>query len=605
MTAPPPRGTLAPGVEIDGFVIEAVAGRGGMGVVYRARQRSPDRVVALKVIAADLADEATFRARFRREWHIAAQIEHPNVIPVYAVGEAAGVLYIAMRFVSGTDLRTLLAEQGRIDPTRAAAIADTVAQALDAAHAHGLVHRDVKPANILLSQVRGRDHIYLADFGLSRHIEGSSAGLTGTGTFLGTIDYVAPEQARGEPVDARTDVYSLGCVLFQALTGTVPFPLDNDLAKLYAHDRTPPPSALQRASDLPAVFETVLARAMAKSPEERYLSAGDLGRAAVAAAAGQSLSRSEHSVAAGAAAPLDARAVPAARGESAPPGSTVPSVPPEQAANTALAVPSSPTVRAADEGTADGTAPAVPSSPTVRAPREAAEPPEANARGAPAAAKHRSRRAPGPRSVAAVVGVVALAAGGVVALVAGGDEEPGAGVSRRSAVIPASNLMSNPSFESGTSGWDSFRSEIARVPATDAPDGGHVARVTLAGSSGEYAIDDDPDTVGASVRGRSYAAVAWVRATPSTEGEPVCIAIRERQAESDESEGFAAASVTATAAEYRPVRVRHIADGDGNRVDVHLFRGARDTGEGDAFLVDAITMTEDDADSAQSPPCPD
>lgn len=584
MTAPPPRGTLAPGAEIDGFVIEAVAGRGGMGVVYRARQRSPDRVVALKVIAADLADEAAFRARFRREWHIAAQIEHPNVIPVYAVGEAAGVLYIAMRFVSGTDLRTLLAEQGHIDPTRAAAIADTVGQALDAAHAHGLVHRDVKPANILLSQVGGRDHVYLADFGLSRHIEGSSAGLTGTGTFLGTIDYVAPEQARGQPVDARTDVYSLGCVLFQALTGTVPFPLDNDLAKLYAHDRTPPPSALQRASDLPVAFETVLARAMAKSPEERYLSAGDLGRAAVAAASGQSLSRSEHSVAAGAAAPLDARAVPAACGESAPPGSTVPSAPPEQAANTA---------------------PAVPSSPTVRAPREAVQPPEANARGAPAAAKHRSRRTPGPRSVAAVAGVVALAAGGVVALVAGGDEEPGASGPGRSAVIPASNLTSNPSFESETWGWDSFRSEIARVPATDAPDGGHVARVTLAGSSGEYAIDDDPDTVGASVQGRSYTAVAWVRATPSTDGEPVCIAIRERQAESDESEGFAAASVTATATEYRPVRVRHIANGDGNRVDVHLFGGPRDTSEGDAFLVDAIMMTEDDADSAQSPPCPD
>ncbi|MEA2271689.1 MAG: hypothetical protein QOI98_397, partial [Solirubrobacteraceae bacterium] len=305
-------------MELDGFVIESVAGRGGMGVVYRARQKQPDRVVALKVIAVDLAQDDAFRTRFQRESSIAAQIEHPNVIPVYAVGEAGGVLYIAMRFVEGTDLRQLLAQEGRLEPARAAAIVDAVAQALDAAHAHGLVHRDVKPANILISTAGERDHVYLSDFGLSRHIEGSG-GLTGTGAFLGTIDYVAPEQARGERVDARTDVYSLGCVLFQALTGTVPFPLDNDLAKLYAHDQQSPPSALERASDLPPAFETVLARAMAKAPDERYLSAGDLGRAAVAAASGALLSRAERSVAVEAAAPADASPVPAV---AAPEGST-------------------------------------------------------------------------------------------------------------------------------------------------------------------------------------------------------------------------------------------------------------------------------------------
>jgi hypothetical protein len=273
-------------VELDGFVIEAVAGRGGMGVVYRARQQRPDRIVALKVIAFELAQDPKFRARFRRESAIAAQIEHPNVIPVHAVGEAGGILYIAMRFVAGIDLRSLLANEGRLAPRRAAAIADQVAQALDAAHAHGLVHRDVKPANILIAPGAGREHVYLSDFGLSRHIEGSH-GLTGTGAFLGTIDYVAPEQARGDRVDARTDVYSLGCVLFQALTGTVPYPMDNDLAKLYAHDSKPPPSALERLPDLPAALDPVLARAMAKAPEDRYQSAGDLGRAALAAAAGR------------------------------------------------------------------------------------------------------------------------------------------------------------------------------------------------------------------------------------------------------------------------------------------------------------------------------
>ncbi|MEA2169000.1 MAG: hypothetical protein QOF76_2300, partial [Solirubrobacteraceae bacterium] len=302
------RGTIGPGSELDGFVIEGVAGRGGMGVVYRARQRQPDRVVALKVISANLGTDPQFRARFQRESSIAAQIEHPNVIPVYAIGEADDILYIAMRFVDGTDMRSLIAGT-RLEPRRAATIIDQVAQALDAAHAHGLVHRDVKPANILISSAGGRDHVYLSDFGLSRHVDGSQE-LTTTGAFLGTIDYVAPEQARGERVDARTDTYSLGCVLFQALTGTVPYPLDNDLAKLYAHDAKPPPSALERTPDLPAPFEAVLKRAMAKNPEDRYLSAGDLGRAALAAAGGEALSRAERTVGVGAAAPGTANHVP-------------------------------------------------------------------------------------------------------------------------------------------------------------------------------------------------------------------------------------------------------------------------------------------------------
>ncbi|MHB8694507.1 MAG: serine/threonine-protein kinase [Solirubrobacteraceae bacterium] len=321
-------GSIGPGTVLDGFVIEAVAGRGGMGVVYRARQQRPDRVVALKVITAELAGDPAFRARFQRESSIAAQIEHPNVIPVYAVGDAAGVLYIAMRFVDGIDMRTLVAQEGRLEPGRAASIIDHVAQALDAAHSRGLVHRDIKPANILIATAGGREHVYLTDFGLARHLEGSQ-GLTGTGAFLGTIDFVAPEQARGERVDARTDVYALGCSLFQALTGTVPYPLDNDLAKLYAHGNQPPPSVLERAPDLPGAFDPVLARAMAKSMDQRYLSAGDFGRAAVAAASGAVLSRAERNVAVGAAAPLQADAVGApTRATPAPSDQTKPAAPP-------------------------------------------------------------------------------------------------------------------------------------------------------------------------------------------------------------------------------------------------------------------------------------
>jgi serine/threonine protein kinase len=275
-----------------------------MGVVYSARQRNPERKVALKVIAPELADDPKFADRFRRESAIAAQLEHPNVIPVYAAGEQDGTLYLAMRFVHGTDLGRVIAEEGRLEPIRAARILDQVAQALDAAHSQGLVHRDVKPANILIGSVGERDHVYLTDFGLTRPAESTTGvTVTRTGFFLGTIDYVAPEQARGERIDARADVYSLGCVLFQALTATLPFADRNDLAKLYAHATEPPPRVLDRAPDVPAAFDAVLARAMAKVPDDRYPSAGDLGRAALAAASGTSVSGAERSVAAGDAAP--------------------------------------------------------------------------------------------------------------------------------------------------------------------------------------------------------------------------------------------------------------------------------------------------------------
>jgi hypothetical protein len=295
-------GVLGPGMTVGEFVIESVAGRGGMGIVYRARQREPDRVVALKVIAPELAGDPSFEARFKSEGRIAARIEHPNVIPVFAVGEDRGTLYIAMRFVVGTDLRAVIEAEGRIEPGRAAVLIDQVAQALDAAHGHGLVHRDVKPANILLAAQGEREHVYLTDFGLTRHVAASQA-MTATGALVGTVDYVAPEQVRGERVDARTDVYSLGCVLFHALTGRVPYPEGNQIAKLYAHDSRPPPSALECVPSLPAGLDGVIARAMGKDPDARYQSAGDLGAAALAAVGAATPTRAERTVAAGEAAP--------------------------------------------------------------------------------------------------------------------------------------------------------------------------------------------------------------------------------------------------------------------------------------------------------------
>ncbi len=289
------------GLHIAGCRIETVAGRGGMGIVYRATQISLGRPVALKLIAPEHAADSDFRDRFQRESRMAAAIDHPNVIPVYEAGEEDGRLYLVMRWVAGTDLHKLLREQGRLEPSRAAAIVNQVAGALDAAHAAGLVHRDVKPANVLLSN----DHAYLADFGLTR-FAGSDTRHTTAGHFLGTVDYMAPEQFHPGPNDARADVYALGCVLFAALTGSPPFKRDTVPATMLAHLHEPPP----RPSDTPGVpraFDRVLARALAKAPEDRYPSAGDFGRVALAAAEGRSITTEERSVARGAAAPTARR----------------------------------------------------------------------------------------------------------------------------------------------------------------------------------------------------------------------------------------------------------------------------------------------------------
>jgi ketosteroid isomerase-like protein len=303
------------GDQIAGCRIEAVAGRGGMGIVYRATQLSLGRPVAVKLIAPDHAADPGFRERFERESRLAAAIDHPNVIPVHEAGEEDGRLYLVMRWVSGADLHGLIARTGRLDPRRAAAITAQVAGALDAAHAAGLVHRDVKPANVLLSG----EHAYLADFGLTRPMA-SNTRLTTTGHWLGTTDYMAPEQFSGEAADARADVYALGCVLYAMLTGEPPFRRGTVPATMLAHLHDPPPPA-SAADGVPAEFDRVFARALAKAPEQRYPSAGDLGRAARAAAERRPATGRERSVARGAAAPRPAPAP--ARLWSAPPPTDV------------------------------------------------------------------------------------------------------------------------------------------------------------------------------------------------------------------------------------------------------------------------------------------
>jgi non-specific serine/threonine protein kinase len=299
-----PTAELVVGSEFAGYRIEEVAARGGMGVVYRASQLQLTRTVALKLVTPSLARDTSFRERFRREWMIAASMDHPNVIPVYEAGEEDGVLYLAMRWVEGTDLRETI-DNGPLEPARAAHIVAQVASALDAAHERGLIHRDVKPANILLTD---QDHVYLTDFGLTKHAS-TISGLTRTGQWVGTVDYTAPEQIEGTSVDRQTDVYSLGCVLFETLTGRAPYKRENDLATLWAHVYAPPPSVRELAPHVSEQLEAIVQRAMSKDPGKRFGSAGELGEAALAAV------RDEE---AAAPAPSAVSAAPAPRAEPVP-----------------------------------------------------------------------------------------------------------------------------------------------------------------------------------------------------------------------------------------------------------------------------------------------
>ena len=265
---------LAAGTVFAGLEIEAEVGRGGMGVIYRARDPALAQIRALKILASERLDDLTFQERFRRESRLAASIEHPNVAPIYQAGESDGRLYIVMRFVDGPSLHELLAERGRLEPSHAAALTHQVAAALDAAHARGLIHRDVKPANILLEGSEGEERAFLCDFGISK-LASAGSELTSTGQFLGTVDYVAPEQIGGDPVDPRTDVYSLACVLYHALTGTPPFSRETQLATMFAHAHQPRPLASEQGPDLPPALDPVLVRGMAQRPADRYASAGE------------------------------------------------------------------------------------------------------------------------------------------------------------------------------------------------------------------------------------------------------------------------------------------------------------------------------------------
>jgi serine/threonine protein kinase/DNA-binding beta-propeller fold protein YncE len=269
---------IPPGTELAGYRIESHLARGGMGVLYLAEHLRLKRKVALKVLAPEIARDERFRERFLAEAEVAASLDHPNLVTVFDAGEAAGQLFIAMRLIDGVDLRALIDREGALDPDRAADLISQVARGLDAAHARGLIHRDVKPANILVSpNPDGSEHAYLTDFGLTKRPD-QTTGLTRTGQFMGSVDYAAPEQFEGRPLDARTDVYSLACVAFECLTGQVPFRRDREASVMYAHLKEPAPAPSAIRPELGRAVDAAIQKAMAKAPGMRHLTTGDFSR---------------------------------------------------------------------------------------------------------------------------------------------------------------------------------------------------------------------------------------------------------------------------------------------------------------------------------------
>ena len=405
-----------------GYWIDRLLDRGGMGVVYKAMDIDLDRAVALKLIAPEWMEDENAAQRFRTEARLAASLEHPNIVPVHRGGQENGVLYLAMRFVPGTNLRRMI-DHSPLPFETTGTILTQIAGALDAAHGRGLVHRDVKPANILISDETAHTHAYLTDFGLTKR-PGSTGSLTGTGLWVGTADYVAPEQIQGHAIDGRADVYSLGCVLYEMLTGQVAYPKDGDIAKLWAHISNPPPQPSATRPDLVPAFDEVVARATAKDPADRYPTAGEMATAAREAIALQGQVQPGSVVP-----PISLAAPPPVT----PPPTPMPAVPPVTPPPTPMPaapptvtppptpMPAAPAAWTATPASTPASAPpsgasmspipeSVPAASQPASPPLAAPPPTAPPPAAPP-----SRSAPGGRSIA-VIALVALGALAVVAV---------------------------------------------------------------------------------------------------------------------------------------------------------------------------------------------
>jgi len=278
------------GATLAGFRLRSLIGEGAMGAVYLAEKTEQAGLVALKVLVPQLAHDDRFRKRFLRESQLAASLDHPHIVPIVEAGEERGVLYLAMQHIEGPDLRAVLRDEGRLEPPRAIDLVAQVAEALDVAHEAWLVHRDVKPGNVLVVARPDGEHAYVCDFGLARHISTASSLTTDRG-MIGTIDYIPPEQVEGGSIDGRADVYSLGCVLYECLTGSRPFDRESELSVVFAHLNEPPPRLTDLRPDLPGAFDVVFATALAKSPDDRYATCGELVQAARAALQGKPFRR--------------------------------------------------------------------------------------------------------------------------------------------------------------------------------------------------------------------------------------------------------------------------------------------------------------------------
>ncbi len=448
---------LADGSTIAGCTIEAVAGRGGMGVVYRARQVALGRRVAVKAIAGDLAGDGDYRERFERESRIAAAIDHPNIIPVYEAGESDGTLYLIMRWVDGTDLRTLLRSSGPLAPVRAVRLLRPVAAALSAAHRAGLVHRDIKPANVLIARGDSEDeeHVYLTDFGIARRTSGESA-MTRTGMFVGTIDYTAPERIEGGKGDAASDVYSFGCMLFETLTGHVPYDRPSEVAKVFAHINDPVPSARAEAPKLPDALDAIIARAMAKDPALRFASAhelaGELGEVL------HELDTEERALLAGPTAPATA------------PAATSPAAPATAPATTTMASPAAPTAPV----------PPAPAPPPPPSPLDRSE--------------MRIQRVRRRWPIALLAAVVAVAAIVAIVIAATG----GGGTSNAGGTISGAGISEGPTVDIGGSPAALSTGPGGNVWAS-LPDDGEVVRVSAAvGHARAFSVGGHPSAIAAS-----------------------------------------------------------------------------------------------------------
>jgi serine/threonine protein kinase len=278
------RTAMSTGTVLAGYRVQRLLGEGAMGAVYLAEDAATGHV-ALKLLAPELAQDGRLRERFLRESQLAASLDHPHIVPILASGEVNGVLYLAMAYIPGSDLRELIRREAPFEAERAVVLVSQVAEALDAAHAAGLVHRDVKPGNILVSEA---DDAYVCDFGLARHVT-SVSSLTGDRGFVGTIDYVPPEQIKGAAIDSRADVYALGCVLYECLAGARPFERESELAVVYAHLNESPSRISEYRPELPAAFDEVFTTALAKAADERYSTCSELAEAARAAQVGRTV----------------------------------------------------------------------------------------------------------------------------------------------------------------------------------------------------------------------------------------------------------------------------------------------------------------------------